>query len=162
MLLSEIQDAFKVFGKIIFISQLAGPDVDAYKQAQSSTFEQAVTGTAEEFDLISNVLIPMHSQTKSTVSALSQIPNQCKATVENYLKKVLASQLELVSSTSSVAILEALAAEMQSASGTITPSGTDGVNADGFAMYFYDNFGVELPQDPVPNIPDSWIDDAIV
>jgi hypothetical protein len=44
----------------------------------------------------------------------------------------------------------------------VGPSGSNIANHDGFAAFFATQFGIMLPQDVEPPIPDSYIDDDVV
>jgi len=184
LLLGDIQTIFKNFGKLLYIKRLAGGytnpsdqteaqvgDAATYQQVAMAAVDQAVSGLAADYSIFTNVLTPFVASIGGLVNNLAQIPTLVQTTADTYLKKVVAVQLGLANTATNAAIGSALTSAMNNCktttNGSVTPaliaqSGSNGSNADGFAMYFYNIWGIVLPQDPSPNIPDGWICSAVV
>jgi len=159
--LDQIKVQFGVFGKIVFISNLAAPDIEAYQKAAMGTIAQSISGAASEYPIAQEVLVPLLNNIKGTVTSLSQVPTNAKVVLDSYLKRVLAPAMGVSSSLTAKAVVEELIDQMENVNATVAPSGDEGANDDGFAMFFYNNYAVELPQDPSPDILDAWIDDDV-
>jgi hypothetical protein len=159
--LSSIQQHFKVIGKLIHLAQMAPTDAEAYRKGVMGTVRQGVaTGVAAEYSQFNDVLSPMVNTMKGTVTALDAVPTQAKSVIDNYLRRVVAVDLGLPTSTTANAVAAALRTSMITNSADVGPSGD---NANGFAVYFNANYnGVQLPQDADPSIVEAWIDDDVV
>ena len=161
--LSQIQQHFLVIGKAIYISQLSPTDIGDYQKAAMGTIRQTVlNGNASEYAVAQEVLVPLLANVKSTITALNQVPTNVKTVIDSYLKRVVGPAMGMASTATALAVINELIDQMGDADANVEPSGDGGSNDDGFAMYFYNNYAVELPQEDEGSIPDAYIDDDFI
>ena len=162
MILTDFQSRFKNIGKLIFISQLPAAQITALQKAHMALVDQASSGEATDFDTNDLVVSPFGGSMKSVVTAVKGLPAKCKSAIDTYLKKVIAVDLGLPTTSTLAQIGTALDTQMTAVGAHVTPSGNGGSNSTGIAMYFADNFDIELNQDPSPSIPDAYITDTVL
>lgn len=162
MNLSQLQRHFKIFGKLIYLSQTAPAHATEYRKILSGTVDQAVSGNATEASTIIKTVTPFSTAVNSLLTTLDGVPTTAKTLVETHLRQVVAVDLGLAAGAAIANVGTALNAELVAADGHVAPSGTNHSNDDGIAWYFASNFGIVLPQDADPSIPDTYIDDDVV
>lgn len=160
--LADTQAHFRRIGKMIYISQQAPTFSATIKKTVTGLVAQDAEANADQYDQLNKVYVVFNSNMKNKLSGIDGMARDCSDAVKLQLQQVVAVDLGLAAGASIAAVGTALAARMNSVSATVDPSGAGGSNSDGIAMYFADNFGIELPQDGSANIPDTYIDDDIV
>ena len=159
---AQIQRLFKVMGKVIYLHQRAPGDATVYRKLMSSTIDQSVSGTASDANTITRFINPFMAQIGGTISTLDALPAQAKTLAATFLQNVIAVDLGLSAGVSLAQVGGRLTADMMAADESVAPSGDNMANDDGFAAFFARQFGIVLPQDAAPSIPDSYIIDDVI
>ncbi|HEV2294076.1 MAG TPA: hypothetical protein VGR35_09470 [Tepidisphaeraceae bacterium] len=159
---AQIQRLFKIIGKVIFFAQVSVPQSDGYRKLMSGLVDQTSSGLSSDADTQPKFTIPAIQAIHGTVVHLDGVPATAKGLGETLLRQVTAVDLGLRAGAQLGVIGTALVADMNAASETVAPSGENGSNSNGYAVYFAREFGIVLPQNPVPTILDSWVDDDVI
>lgn len=158
----EIQRYFKIMGKVIAYAQRAAADSDAHRKILAGTVDQSTTGLASDADTVVKFVTPAIQNMNTTVTSLDAVKANAKTLGTTLLQQVIGVELGLKANAKLAEVGSKFVAEMNAADETVAPSGVNGANDDGFAVYFASNFNITLPQDQAPTIPDAWIDDDVI
>lgn len=160
---NDIRYIFKVFGKAIKLG-LMGAATSLDYQAMSSVTNRQISpsGISSEFDEIKYIGVPLEQNVEGLANVADSLGATMKTVVASYLSNSLAAQLSLTTGSNPNTVAAALATQMTAVGDSVAPSGSQGANANGYAMYFYNNFGVSLPQNASPTIPDVWINNVLI
>ena len=159
---TEIQGRFKKFGKIIYMSTLIAPLALGAQRAFIAMIDQpASADPATDYTVFSVVMGPFVPYVKQLIDSSATMPAKAKQVCDTFLRNTIATDFGLQVGSSFNQVGAALITAMNATGQTVAPSGTGGSNATGFAMYFATNYGLELPQNASPSIPDQWIDDEV-
>ena len=160
MTVAEIQDAFKIYGKLIHVKGLAEAQVTAYKTASMGLVDQGSSGSSTEYDLYHNVIKGAVANIDSTVATVGKVPAQVETVIKTHLQKVVAPLLgtETSSSASPATILTNLITDMDTPDEGAGSAQTLDFGGN-FAAYFSDTWGVDLPTDNAgaETIDEGWI-----
>lgn len=154
----RISEFWKFAGKLVKLADIGAADASGIKTHIVNTvsqFGQQTGGGQELYDDLVTVVVPLQTRVQAVAGSLDRVPALVKASVESYLRAV-APELSQPATASPLALMTTLAAQMVSASGTITPSGR-------FWNYFRDGWGFSgFPASGSPTYPDSLITSVIV
>lgn len=153
----DIQEAFKIIGKLVHLHALADPQITAYKKASTALGDQILTGTSDEFALADTVYLPVHAAVKSLVGNLAGVPTNAKAALDSYLARHLGPTMGLSINSSPHTVVDSLMTSMATANET--------VQADGlFDEFISTQYGKHLPAADPGNetIPETWVGAAVV
>ena len=169
LLLSDIQNYFKVLGKMVNLAYTAQADATSYQQAIMTAVRQAVSGQSSEYNAFSLAVLPLHTNVKALITTVSSLPASAQTSAELFLKNIVAPALDtpLAVTATIPQIVAGLATTMTRLSATLVPSGTANANSpSGFAVYFKNTWNVTgLPQAAntgAANVPDTYITTAVV
>jgi hypothetical protein len=155
--LPEAQAAFKKLGKLVFLSNMAPTDITDLKKASMGLVDQTNAGLAADFDTNIKVVQPVVATVQNLLSSIGTLPAQVKSAVNTFLTQILwVGEMDQAGSPASIA---ALGTELVS---QMTAVGAHVAVAGVFYTYFNTNFGIALPTDAAPSIPDSWVDDDVI
>jgi hypothetical protein len=161
--LDEWTSRFKKFGKLIKASQFAEPvAVQLMKTHVALVDQPSTTDTSEEFDVNDQVVTPLGSSVRALRDNIVNFPAQVKSAADVFLRQFIALDLGLSRGASYTSINNAIRPQMLAVGATVAPSGDNGSNADGIAMWFATNFAIVLPQSDTPSIPDSYVTDTVL
>lgn len=148
--LSRFQTIFKRLSKLIYVDQLIDPVVTNLKSASVGLMDQLASGQPSEFDAIQDVGVPIGHQTKGTVLALQLLPNACKSALSVYLTRYVGVEMGLPINSSLANVGSELIDQMGNVSALVQEDGI-------IFNYFITTFGIELPANGSPTIPDDWV-----
>jgi hypothetical protein len=152
---SQTYEIFKIVGKLIFLSNMAPPQVTAFKKAAMGLVDQGIDGDAEEFEWHQQVATPATAAVSSVNAALAQVPTDARASIESYLSRFVAPLVDVSVGTPAATVIDTLVGAM----------GGETVVAGGqFATYFEDTWGKQLPTAEFGSetIPDTWVTSEVV
>ena len=151
---SQVNEMFKVLGKLCAITNLATASSTSLKQAAIATIDQGTSGQATDFDCFNDVLNPAASNVKTATAALDKLPNQMVTNATTYVTETIGDLLATDAVFSDT--LDALGVAMTANQQYITAHGQ-------FAGYLVSlGYANNLPTAGTVLIPDSWITTAIV
>jgi hypothetical protein len=155
MLTSEqVQAAFKCFGKLIKLGDLAEDYTSTLKLHQAATADQAVSASEESYPILRNVVMPLEMSVGRVIAGVEAVPLRARQAVESYLRAV-ADDLGVSPAATTAVKLNALKSSMINAEETVAPYGA-------LYSYFFSGWGVALPSAEPETIPDSYITTTIV
>ena len=161
--LGRFQNLFMRMGKIIAMSQVAGPVITNLQTAQMGLVNQqsqvSANPLSNEFAVNINVVNPLGGQVNATINNIAQLPSYCLSAITTYLQKYIAAELGLAANATMADVGTALVAQMTTATASVAAEAN---NPTGFAAYFDTNFSIILPVNVTPTIPDSYITEAVI
>ncbi len=152
---AAIQKAFKIVGKLIYLSNQGPTDAATYRTAMSGVVDQIATGAAGDANAIVKVGNPTATALDAINTTLSGLPATMKTQVQNYLTQVMAVDQGGTAGTAVATVGAQLVSDMNDAANLqkVAPSG-------GIWTYFNSNFNINLPQaasSGAATILESWI-----
>ncbi|MEM8738070.1 MAG: hypothetical protein AAGG38_06280 [Planctomycetota bacterium] len=152
----QVTESFKIIGKLIFLSEIPGPQITAFRKAAMGLVDQIVTGDADEFDYHSKIAIPMTTAVSTVNASLGEVPGSARGSIESYLSKFVAPLLGMASGTLATTVIDEL---IGSGLGIHTVL----LNGE-FDSYFNSTWGKQLPTAEAGNetIDDSWVTSDVV
>jgi hypothetical protein len=153
---SQTHEAFRIIGKLIHLSDLAPPQVIAFRKAAMGLVDQGVDGDADEFEWHQEIATPATAAVSSVNAALNQIPVDARASIESYLSRFLAPQLNLAVGTPATSVIDTLVGGGMQGE-TVLESGK-------LDSYFNTTWGKQLPTATTGNetLPDTWVTSNVV
>jgi hypothetical protein len=156
---ANIQRYFKIFGKLILLSQEGKAIALNYRKLMSSAVDQAVSGVPEEFATIQLVLNPMTTATAQLITAADGVPAAAVKYAGLMLQQVCAVDLGLAQGAAIADVEATLVAAMNAVAETVKPRAG---NPTGISAFFHTNFDIQLPENASPSIPDTYITDVVL
>lgn len=153
---TQIQKAFKIFGKLIQMGVQGPSDAVTYRTLMSAISDQIASGSSADASAIINTSTPAATQLAAVASTLDTVATQAKTLVQTYLQQVMAVDAGLTAGVAVATIGAKLITDMTTASQTVVSSGG---NPNGILAYFATNFSIQLPPAPSGSatIPDNYI-----
>src|SRR4051812_29937618 len=155
---ARIQTVFKTLGKLLNLDKNYGiPYASGIRAAVVALEDQnAVAANAgDPYSELQNVIVPALNSARSVVQGLDRLPTIAKAGVDAYLRVIGAAELGRPANTPPATVLDTLKTSMVAAADSVAPSGA-------FFNYFLTTYGVQLPQNGSPTLPDSLITTTIL
>ena len=159
--LNLISKRFRQMSKFIYLSNIAAEYAAEVRKTGAGAYAQDAAANADEANTINKVITPFNNSVTSAAKTIDGMGTTASTAVKNMLQQIVAVDLGLKAGVSIPVVGAALTAAMVNVSGTVAASGSNGSNATGICMYFYNNFNIVLPQSGEPNIPDSYIQSDI-
>jgi hypothetical protein len=163
---AQIQRYFKIFGKIIKLQQTAQVNGDGYRRLMATSTDQSVSGNANEFATISNVLNPMTTAMSQHIKATDSVFKNCVKYCNLMLQQVIAADAGMPAGSTVAAVGAQLIADMTANSlGVAAFDTTTPTNTTGIGYFFATQLGIILPIDSTntpASIPDTYIDADVV
>jgi hypothetical protein len=161
--LGRFQNLFMRMGKIIAMSQVAGPVITNLQTAQMGLVNQqsqvSANPLSNEFAVNINVVNPLGGQVNATINNIAQLPIYCLAAITTYLQKYISVELGLAANATMADVGTALIAQMATATASVAPEAN---NPTGFAAYFDTQLSIILPVNVSPTIPDTFITESVL
>jgi hypothetical protein len=158
--LSDFQQRFKKFGKLIFLNNLLTSQVLAIKRAHVGLVDEVSNpDMPTEYDVNDQVVVPLSAKVGPVITAMQGLPAQFQSSATTLLKKFVAVDLGLPVNATTAQLQTALTAQMNAVGATVKPAAG---NATGFSAFFTTVLGLNLPENVTPTIPDTYITDQVV
>lgn len=154
---AEIQAAFKIFGKLLYLDSLVDPQVLAYETGSMGLVDQAVSGQPAEKTAFREVCVATDKSVQGVTQTLTSVHDSVKTNVSAYLSKVLTLTTQLPVNTAPTTVIDGLIDDMTTEGETVLVGGA-------FYTYFNDTYGRQLPTatSGSETISDGWITAAVV
>lgn len=153
----SLQEVFKITGKLVYLSELAAPQIVEYSKTSMALVDQAISGEASERSIFKNVCTPIDSAVEGVINSLSGVPNQALTNMNAYLRTVISKGVDLPLGADPKLVLDEMILQMIGLGETVLQNGK-------FYSYFNTNFGKQLPTAAASSetIPDTWVTNQVI
>lgn len=154
--LPEAQQVFKIVGKLIYLSDLASPQVNEYAKTSMALVEQAISGLPTDRVVFNRVCSQVEATVSNVINSISGIEPSSTGHINQYFSFVVAPKLGLQAQTSPGTVIDQFIVELNDLGETVLQNGR-------FHRYFSDTLNKQLPNvASSETIPESWVTNDVV